>query len=148
MRSGTGLAYEAGQTIVGQAFATFGLHRIEANILPGNERSIALATRLGFELEGLSKRYLQIDGRWADHLHYVHLADGPVYVAADEPRLASERLLVRPIEWADCDAMTDYQQRNRDHLAAFSPQHVDYSPAGWRHQFCELMLAAQTRPFA
>lgn len=75
---GTGLACEAGHSVVDLAFDVFGLHRIEANILPGNDRSIALVQRLDFELEGLSGRYLQIAGQWADHLHFVRLSDGPL----------------------------------------------------------------------
>lgn len=141
---GRGLAFEAGQAVIDLAFSTFGLHRIEANILPENERSIALVTRLGFELEGMSRRYLQIDGQWADHLHFVRLADGPVNIAADEPQLSSERVLVRPLQWSDCESIIDYQLRNRDYLAAFSPQLCDLTHAGWRRQFCDLMLAVQT----
>jgi ribosomal-protein-alanine N-acetyltransferase len=74
-----GLAFEAGQAAIERMFADFGLHRLEAAILPGNTRSIALATRLGFELEGVSPRYLQINGVWEDHLRYVLLSDGPLW---------------------------------------------------------------------
>jgi [ribosomal protein S5]-alanine N-acetyltransferase len=53
--------------VVRLAFRTYGLHRLEANIQPGNSRSIALVRSLGFELEGYSPRYLKIGGRWRDH---------------------------------------------------------------------------------
>ncbi len=51
------------------------LHRVEANIQPGNAPSIALVKRLGFELEGMSPRYLKIGGRWRDHERYALRAE-------------------------------------------------------------------------
>lgn len=49
------------------AFTQLKLHRIEANIQPGNLPSIALVKAAGFQLEGYSPRYLKINGRWRDH---------------------------------------------------------------------------------
>jgi ribosomal-protein-alanine N-acetyltransferase len=58
-------------------FAQLGLHRIEANIQPENQRSRALVQRVGFRREGYSPRYLKIDGQWRDHERWALLADDP-----------------------------------------------------------------------
>ena len=57
------------------AFGELGLHRLEANIQPGNQVSIELVQRLGFEREGFSPRYLKIYGEWRDHERWALLAD-------------------------------------------------------------------------
>ena len=56
-------------------FEEYGLHRIEANIMPRNTRSLRLVEKLGFENEGLARRYLKINGVWEDHIHMVLLRD-------------------------------------------------------------------------
>ncbi|MCT4662646.1 MAG: GNAT family N-acetyltransferase [Tissierellales bacterium] len=53
------------------AFEDYGLHRIEANIIPRNEPSLAVVRKLGFIEEGLSPKYLKINGKWEDHIHMV-----------------------------------------------------------------------------
>jgi ribosomal-protein-alanine N-acetyltransferase len=54
-------------------FEEYGLHRIEANILPRNSRSLRVAEKLGFIREGLARKYLRINGVWEDHIHMVLL---------------------------------------------------------------------------
>lgn len=73
--AGRGLMREALRQVLGRAFGEAGLHRLEANIQPGNTASIALVRRLGFRLEGYSPRYLRIDGEWRDHERWALLAD-------------------------------------------------------------------------
>ena len=62
-----GYMTEALQLMLRYAFKTIKLHRLEANIQPGNTASIALVRRAGFRQEGYSPRYLKICGRWRDH---------------------------------------------------------------------------------
>jgi [ribosomal protein S5]-alanine N-acetyltransferase len=73
--AGEGYMTEGIELVLRHAFGAMGLHRLEANIQPGNEPSIALAKRAGFRLEGFSPRYLKIDGRWRDHERWAILAD-------------------------------------------------------------------------
>ena len=70
-----GYMKEGLQLLIDLAFGEMGLHRLEANIQPGNENSIRLAESLGFECEGYSPRYLKINGKWCDHERWALLAD-------------------------------------------------------------------------
>lgn len=73
--AGRGYATMAMGLLVPFAFGTLGLHRIEANVMPRNRRSLRVLEKCGFECEGLSRRYLRINGVWEDHVHMVLLND-------------------------------------------------------------------------
>ena len=69
-----GLMREALRATIRHAFGTLKLHRLEANIQPGNVASIALARSCGFSKEGYSPRYLKIGGRWRDRERWAMVA--------------------------------------------------------------------------
>lgn len=73
--AGQGYMSEGLRLVLARAFTELRLHRLEANIQPGNTASIALVERAGFVREGSSERYLKIGGRWRDHDHWVIRAE-------------------------------------------------------------------------
>ena len=73
--AGRGYMSEGLELVLARSFGELRLHRLEANIQPGNSASIALVTRAGFVCEGSSERYLKIGGRWRDHDHWVMRAE-------------------------------------------------------------------------
>jgi ribosomal-protein-alanine N-acetyltransferase len=69
-----GYMREGLQAVVRHAFKSLKLHRLEANIQPGNTASVTLVKACGFSLEGYSPRYLKIGGRWRDHERWAIIA--------------------------------------------------------------------------
>ncbi len=73
--AGNGLMGEGMQLVLKQAFRKLKLHRLEANIQPGNQASLRLARSCGFVREGFSRRYLKVAGKWKDHERWAILAE-------------------------------------------------------------------------
>jgi [ribosomal protein S5]-alanine N-acetyltransferase len=68
-----GMGSEGVRALLDLAFSAergLALHRVQANIIPDNVASLRLAERVGFRREGLAERYLQIAGRWQDHVMF------------------------------------------------------------------------------
>lgn len=74
--TGKGRMTEAVRAVLGYAFSSLRLHRVEAACMPDNASSIAVLERNCFEREGYARSYLYIAGAWRDHVLYARVADG------------------------------------------------------------------------
>jgi ribosomal-protein-alanine N-acetyltransferase len=75
-----GLTTEAVRAVVSFALGPveakgLGLHRIQAAVVPRNQRSRRVLAKAGFREEGLARRYLAIAGTWEDHVIYARTAE-------------------------------------------------------------------------
>ncbi|MEY1554768.1 GNAT family N-acetyltransferase [Yoonia sp. R2331] len=68
-----GYMREAIQAVVHYAFEVQDLSRIEAGCLPENTASRRLLELCGYKYEGVAQSYLQINGRWRNHVLYANL---------------------------------------------------------------------------
>jgi ribosomal-protein-alanine N-acetyltransferase len=69
----SGYMREAIEAVVHHAFVSLDLSRIEAGCLPENGPSRALLEDCGYKYEGVAQSYLQINGRWRNHVLYANL---------------------------------------------------------------------------
>jgi RimJ/RimL family protein N-acetyltransferase len=73
---GRGIGRKLMQRTIGAAFA-FGLTRIELTVREGNANAIALYKSLGFEIEGLHRNAVCIDGEYENLYSMALLKDRP-----------------------------------------------------------------------
>lgn len=50
-----------------------GLHRLELTVMTHNERAVALYKKMGFEIEGVKRENLLVDGAWIDEYSMARL---------------------------------------------------------------------------
>ncbi|UBF23569.1 ribosomal protein S5-alanine N-acetyltransferase [Kovacikia minuta CCNUW1] len=67
-KQGKGFMQEALNAAIRYVFDILNYHRIMANYMPRNQRSGNLLKKLGFVVEGYARDYLQINGKWEDHI--------------------------------------------------------------------------------
>lgn len=68
-----GLMREALLAMVHHGFTHLDLSRVEAACLPENAASRGVLEKTGFKYEGVAQSYLQIAGRWRNHVLYANL---------------------------------------------------------------------------
>lgn len=68
-----GYMKEALQAVVHYSFRSLDLSRLEAACLPENTASRGVLEACGFKYEGVAQSYLQINGRWRNHVLYANL---------------------------------------------------------------------------
>jgi ribosomal-protein-alanine N-acetyltransferase len=73
--NGKGYMTSAVHLALAFAFDHASLHRVQAAVMPRNLPSIRVLEKAGFRREGLSLRYLQINGVWEDHLIFAITAE-------------------------------------------------------------------------
>ena len=71
---GQGYATEAARGLLAYAFATLGLHRVQATTGPANRGSWRVMERLGMRREGYLREAAFSEGAWTDVLIYAILA--------------------------------------------------------------------------
>lgn len=68
-----GFMREAILAVVHHGFTIMDLSRVEAACLPENAASRGVLEKCGFKYEGVAQSYLQIAGRWRNHVLYAAL---------------------------------------------------------------------------
>ncbi len=88
--AGQGIVPEATVVVLRFAFEELGLHRVEVAIVPRNHASRRVVEKLGLREESLAERYLEIDGKWEDHIRYA--------ITSEEWAKRRDELLLRWLE--------------------------------------------------
>ena len=73
--AGHGYVPEAVVVLCRHAFEDLGLHRLQIAIIPRNSASRRVVEKLGIRDEGVAVRYLEINGKWEDHIRFAITAE-------------------------------------------------------------------------
>jgi ribosomal-protein-alanine N-acetyltransferase len=68
-----GYMQEGLKALVHHAFTEMDLSRIESACLPENVASRGVLEKCGYKYEGVAQSYLQINGRWRNHVLYANI---------------------------------------------------------------------------
>jgi ribosomal-protein-alanine N-acetyltransferase len=74
-KAGHGYVPEAVVMVLHFAFEAIDLHRVEISIIPRNRPSLRVVEKLGIRREGVAERFLEIDGKWEDHVRFAMTAE-------------------------------------------------------------------------
>ncbi|MGL4281927.1 MAG: GNAT family N-acetyltransferase [Albidovulum sp.] len=69
----SGYMSEALRAVIHHSFTTLDLSRLESACLPENAASRGVLEKCGYKYEGVAQSYLQINGRWRNHVLYANL---------------------------------------------------------------------------
>ncbi len=73
--AGCGYTPEAMVLVSRYAFEELSLHRLQISIIPRNRASRRVMEKLRVREEGVARAYLEINGRWEDHIRFAMTAD-------------------------------------------------------------------------
>jgi ribosomal-protein-alanine N-acetyltransferase len=68
-----GYMAEALRAVIHHCFTILDLSRLESACLPENAASRGVLEKCGYKYEGVAQSYLQINGRWRNHVLYANL---------------------------------------------------------------------------
>ena len=113
--SSANLGYWVTEPAAGQGFTTLavgmatdylffekGLHRMEVCIRPENTASLRVVAKLGFRYEGLRRRYIHINGKWADHFCFALVQEevrGGIVKRFEEGRVPEGLAAIPELDW-------------------------------------------------
>ncbi|MCX6501635.1 MAG: GNAT family protein [Microbacterium sp.] len=87
-------------------FTELRLHRMEICIRPENQASLRVVQKLGFQYEGLRRKYIHIDGDWRDHYAFALVKEDVPHgvldrwVSGQAPRHAAD---IPEADWPTAD---------------------------------------------